>query len=396
MTRIEVSTGQDGMPVYTLKKSRLEKIKPIRTTAIALTAAAAIGLFAMYQHLDGQAQTPNVNIIPTPTAMPPTETPPLTPTPAPTKYPWQLLPTRIFPTQEPTRMPVPTPPATSTPQPAPQPIEVPPNTPEPKPTLAPIPQPNSMSSEASISELRVGEPINFKRCFVNSFEDPKTRYIDLTSTGLQRPEGTYPGNEDNIKTEIKVPLTQEEILKKRKKDPNNKETTKIVKEKERFDVDPGTTCIDFETSTRAGALRDYYRTYTAEYKTPGRSSNTNLIYSTTLLEYFRTAWVLEGKIDDKSYTYDPVTNILSFVVPVENPAKKTQKATLKLIKPCSFLEFAEQQVVNRNTKSTILPDKPQIIPPNTTVIYEWKIEYPYRKQPNPPYFCTSEINPIPE
>lgn len=330
---------------------------------------------------------PPESILSTATPMPPTLEPTLivqpTPTLYPTRtprpvYPWQLLTPEPFPTKPPTPTPEPTPIST------------------PIPTVTSTPAPTPTSVVVPTSELRVGDPpLNFTRCFNNDIKpgEIKKRSVDFESTGLQTPQKTYPGKIENIKREISVPLTQKEIQAKKAKDPIFKETTKIVRENTSFDVDEITTCATVKMSLFPGSSDDCYRTLALNYRTREGHPRDNLFYKTTILENFCTGFVLKGKIKEEFYEYDPATNTLTTVVAVENPAATPQDTTLKLGKPCSFLEFAEQTVRIGSTDSRIFPDKPQTIPPKTTVLFVWESKYPYGKQPLPPHYCTLYLKP---
>lgn len=413
MTEVYVPRGHEAHN-STFSQVGQEHKKPrpnfVQNTVKTLTVLVAIGSTACQ---DGQFKIPYLNRPPAPTVEPYTPTPPPTPTETP-RMP--TLTPHATPTIIPTATPRPTEISrpTSTPRPTPEPRLIPTerapvptktprptSTPRPTPTPRPAPSPTHEPTlappEVPISELRVGDPpLNRSRCFYNDIKpgEIKKRSADFESTGLQTLRKTYPGNIDNIKREISVPLTQKEIQAKKAKDPNNKETTKIVKENASFDVDEMTTCIRFKTSLFSGSSDDCYRTLALNYRTREGSTRDNLLYKTTILENFCTGFVLKGSIKEEFYKYDPVTNILTTVVVIENPAEKTfQETTLKLGKPCSFLEFAEQTVRNASTDSRIFPDKPQTIPPKTTVYFVWESKYPYGKQPIPPYYCTFYLKP---
>ena len=410
---------------------RTVREKSAGTLARVLLAATSVGIAA---GCGVEFQSPIVFEAPTATSAP-TPEPTLTPTPVliPTPYP---TPTRIpTATPRPTETPMPPPTPTITPEPRPTRTPVPTNTPEPTPIPtptatatatptpepppspthvptatqipAPIPVPPPTPTGVPLSEQEIGTERKFTKCFDN-ITTPTTRSsIDIETTGIEVNYVKFKGDKKFLKTEIKVPKTQKEIKKeteiarkkaiKEGKDPNAIviEAKKIVPDGTAFDVDPGSVCANIKMHFRSGSNRDCYGKVSTNFKNRASGFNGRLLENELLLQNSCIAGVVKGAFEPNGYQHNQATNTVTAYFRIENPDQDTpQETKVKLLKPCSFLEPAGQEIVDNNTNAPISLNEPIKIPPKTSIWLRITSKMPFGKSPTFPLKCNAGLDRV--
>lgn len=396
MPEIFASRDQDGLPVYTLKKRRLEIKNPIPKAIAGFVVAGAIGLI-VWQCQDGQTQGPSLDSTPTPavtkvpelttvpaekpipthtkvpTATPrptekstttPTETPEPTPTlrPSPTPEPTPVPAS----TPEPTRIPVPTRAATSTPQPALQPIEVPTSTSEPAPTPPPAVTP-STPTESQYNEYTPGYDRKITKCFDNT-SAPFSGSIDITTTK---------GDLRNFRFEI----------------TSTEDSNTIIQQRQVIPIPLGKSCFRIDTAIKSGASNDCYEGLVVNLKGKGR----NPVESLSLLPNLCIN-ALKAFVRKETYYYNSTTKVGGFHFDLNNPSVVFDEQTkIITIEPCDFLPATVQQIQRLKSDLVINPNDIVTIPAKSSFSFKATFKLSYNaKDPVAPYECTMKLDRIRE
>jgi len=286
-----------------------------------------------------------------------------------------------MPPPTPTRPPEPTP----IPMPEPTRTPMPTLTPTPHPTPAPVPTPSPSPTPAEKPKtyMKPGD----KRIWVERIEnrsyEPKKRSIDLKFQG---------GDEGNLKIEIRVPKTPEEIkseteIARKKAIEEGKDPDKIVIETEKsisegsvFIVPPRGVPARITAITLPGARPTCFDiSYEVQSEEEGRGNeplakmllDRNICIEETLLVFF------------SQHNYHEKEQLVISRLHFYNLADIEQKTRFWVdINKCSF-PIAEREFISDSKK--ISPDEPVVIPANKIVTYLIYSTPPADKKPSSPY-----------
>ena len=387
--------------------------KPIFKSARKKTVDMAGGVF-LTAAVVGSAGCSDIEfqnpiVFKTPTSAPiPTPEPTLTPTLIPIPTPEPTL-TRV-PTATATRVPpTETPIPTKTPEPTLTPTPTPEPTPTPTPTPEPTPIPTVRAEPRVYTPIRP-EPIQRKPGHTYKITGCYDNTLDSTinvSTSLlfnQRDEiikkidpEFIEGKKQHLNIRVVVPKTEKkleeerEAAKKRRENPADIPTEKIVFEGHGFEIDFGTSCIDFEITPKAGAEPGCFERNSYYIYASGR-----IPLATGNIRYLCIQESLFVTPDEITYDYDPEANKATTIFIVENSATIPQRTKLSTFGECSRSNLATQEFQEFNTHLIINPAQAQTIPANDKIKYIVSSVFPFGKKHTSPPECAVILDKIVE